>query len=99
MAIIGWRKPDAYVITLLENDIDLLFNKLIRSNYWNPRAKFVIIYEGNVSKIMESLFKIYVLNVLVLVRVPAVEIDIYTYYPYKSHLQSGKTLYLLKRIE
>lgn len=90
MKVLSWGKPDAYVITLFEKDVGLLFNKLIRTNYWNPRAKFTIIYEGNVTKLMETLHTNYVLNVLVLLKVAPSEIDIFTYYPYTTiHLESG----------
>lgn len=91
MKVLGWGKPDAYVITVSEKDVGLFFGKLIRTNYWNPRAKFAIIYEGNVTKLMEALHKNYVLNVLVLLKVAPSEIDIFTYYPYTTtHLGSGK---------
>lgn len=77
-------RPQAYVILVSEQEIDKLLYTLYRSTFWNPRAKFVIVYKGKVGRVFEKTVHYYMLNTVVLIERSLENFDIFSYFPYNG---------------
>lgn len=80
--------PDAYIIeTTGADDLDCLLYKLVRTRFWNPRAKFVINHKGNsaeAKKLFGILLTYHILNVVAVIKETLSKINLYTYFPYTN---------------
>lgn len=85
-------RPQVYMLFTSENEIDNLLYVLYRSTYWNPRAKFVIVYEGDVKVAFEKLFKYFVLNAIVFIEQSSETFNIFSYFPYNGTTETDPVL-------
>ncbi|KAK5641582.1 hypothetical protein RI129_010129 [Pyrocoelia pectoralis] len=72
-----------YIIVVPKGYFERIFNFLVLSTNWNPRAKFVLLLQEDLLKdFLVILQKYFVYNVLFLVEKTHSDVDIMTYYPF-----------------
>lgn len=86
-------KADAYIITISDTRIHTTIEFLTRTSQWNSRAKFIIIFDGNLFNLFEILNKYYIFNIVVLVLKSEEEIEVFSYFPYDFSIPESNRNY------
>lgn len=78
-------KADAYIILITRRNFRKIFAHLLKTYEWNPRAKFVLIFEERFkisAQFTRFLRKMHVYDVIFLATGPKGTLDVSTYFPY-----------------
>lgn len=77
-------KTNVVLLTIKEENFESVFMSLNKSLEWNPRARFIVIFEGKVSKLFVTLKKYFVFNFIVISIKSSVEVFLWSPLIYNS---------------
>lgn len=85
-----WVRPHVYIITLGSNhNLENFLSAMVKTSYWNPRAKVLLVEEGNVNGTFELLYEHHMHNVVVFSKLGLEVIELLSYFPFQG---SGKNV-------
>ncbi|XP_031353684.1 uncharacterized protein LOC116178355 [Photinus pyralis] len=81
-----WIRAQFYVIEIPRGDFERVFNFLVLTKSWNPRAKFVVFIQDDVLEhLVAILRKYFVYNIVFVLERSEGEIVIMTYHPFNDN--------------